>query len=134
MEIQWTQEDLRERSMGFTGYCGIRIDKVEQGYCEVSIPRLEPHHLNPRGMAHGGLICTLMDVCAGVTAIYAHGETRNIVTQNCDIHYLRPAAGSLRAVGRVLKAGRSTCVSQVELMGEDGQLCAQGSFTLFYLP
>lgn len=133
MTEQETRELLRRRHEGFTGYCGIRIDEAGGGLCRAHVA-LEARHLNPRGFAHGGLLGTLMDVAAGSAAITACEPPRMMVTQSAELHYLRPAAGSvLTAAARTVKAGRSVAFVQVDVTDEQGKLVAAGSFELFYI-
>lgn len=126
------EEDARKRLMGFNRFCGIQLDEVDHGYSRGSCV-IEEHHLNPVGIAHGGMICTLMDVCSGTAAVYAGEEKRGGVTQSCNIHYLRPVTGNkMTCEARVVKAGRRTSLVQAELFRGDGELAAVGSFSFFY--
>ena len=98
-------EILEKRYRGFTGYCGIFFDEVLDEGCKVSCA-LRPELLNPDGIAHGGLIATLTDVAAGLMALQADGWAHSIVTQNCNIHYLRPGSGDrLWAESHVIRKG-----------------------------
>ena len=64
--------DIRVRSRGFTGYCGLEFTEVSEERCVITCP-LRPELLNPGGIAHGGLIATLTDVAAGSMALAADG-------------------------------------------------------------
>lgn len=124
---------LRKRREGFTGYCGIVIDEAEDGFCRGHV-EIEAHHLNPRGVVHGGLLSTLLDVTAGTAAIVAFDSPRWAVTQSADVHYLRPARGKrLTAEARAIKAGRSVAFVRAEVFDETGSLVTVGSFEMFYI-
>lgn len=126
------QKILKDRLKGFTGFCGIEIDEVSEGFSRASC-ELQPQHLNPQGKVHGGMISTLMDVCGGTAAIYASKPPRMIVTQSADIHYMRPIKGGvMRAEARALKSGRSTCVVQVDVYGESEKPAATAIYEFFY--
>lgn len=128
-----TRELIRRRHEGFTGYCGLVIDEAAEGFCRMYV-ELQPHHLNPRGAVHGGLLSTLLDVAAGTAAIVAYDPPRWAVTQSADIHYLRPALGSrLTAQAKVVRAGRSVAYVQGEVYDEAGKLVTAGSFDMFYV-
>ena len=76
----------------------------------------------------------MLDVAGGISAAYAGDEPRRVVTQSSDIHYLRPLTGSVMiAEGRVIRAGRHTCLSRVDLFDDQGRLCCTGDLELFYL-
>lgn len=126
-------EILEKRYKGFTGYCGIFFDEVLDEHCKVSCA-LRPELLNPSGIAHGGLIATLTDVAAGLMALQADGWVHNIVTQSCNIHYLRPGCGDrLWAESHVIRKGRRVCVVQVDCFSADGRLCTTALYEIAYL-
>lgn len=117
----------------FNRLVGLRAQAVGQGWCTVVCP-IRPEHLNPRGGVHGGMSASLMDVAGGISAIFASGEARPIVTQSASYHYLRPLMGNtMRAEGRVVKAGRRTCLARTEVYDEQDRLCCTGEVELFYM-
>lgn len=117
----------------FNRLVGLRAEAVAKGWCRVVCDIL-PEHCNPRGSVHGGMIATLADVAGGIAAIYASGEPRPMVTQSAVLHYLRPLEGRrMTAEGQVVKAGRRTCLSRVEIRDEEERLCCTGDLELFYL-
>lgn len=125
--------DVKVRSRGFTGYCGLEFDEIGKERCVISCP-MRPELLNPAGIAHGGLIATLTDVAAGSMALAADGNTRSIVTQSCSIHYLSPGTGDrLRAEAKVLRKGNRVCVVQVDCFSADGTLSAVATYEIAYL-
>ena len=133
MEQKGFSETILRRLAGFTSYCGFEFTEVGDEKCVISCP-LRPELLNPGGVAHGGLIATLTDVAAGMMALQAEGWRRNVVTQSCDIHYLRPGIGALLyAESRVIRKGRRVCVVQVECFGDGGALCATAIYEIAYL-
>ena len=125
---------LKRRCIGFAVLCGFEYEEASVGRTLVSC-RMEERLQNPQGFAHGGLLATLMDVAAGSTALFAHGKYRPVVTQSCDIHYLRPVSGPMvYAEGVCVKAGRRSAVVRVDLRQNDsGLVCASGFFELCYL-
>ena len=133
MSQEHLKEDLKNRYQGFTDYCGIVFDKVMDEGCRVSC-MLRPELLNPSGIAHGGLIATLMDVAAGLMALQADGWVHNIVTQNCSIHYLRPGTGDrLWAESHFIRKGRRVCVVQTDCHSADGTVCTTAIYEIAYL-
>ena len=74
---------------------------------------------------HGGIIATLIDI-AGHAALAAK-LGRRVPTVDMRIDYLRPAVDSdLRAIARVLRAGRSLGVVDVEVVDDAGRSIAVG--------
>ena len=125
---------LKQRQVGFADVCGIEYREASVGRCLVGL-QMDERLLNPQGFAHGGLLATLMDVAAGSVGLFAHGQARPMVTQSCEIHYLRPVSGPLvLAEGRCLKAGRRSAVVQVDVRENDSaRVCATGIFEICYL-
>ncbi len=133
MAVNENRFDVRVRSRGFTGYCGLEFVELSEDRCVISCP-MRPELLNPAGIAHGGLIATLTDVAAGSMALVADGNTRSIVTQSCSIHYLSPGTGdTLRAEAKVLRKGNRVCVVQVDCFSADGTLAAIATYEIAYL-
>ena len=122
----------KARSIGFTGYSGLSYAEIGDDYCAISC-ELQPYHMNPSGMAHGGLIATMTDVAAGTMALEADNCEHNIVTQNCNLHFLRPGYGTLRAVAKVLRKGHRVCVIDVDCFSGDGSLCTHAVYEIAYL-
>ena len=119
-------------SQGFTGLCGLKITEASEGCCTVRCD-ISPQHLNPLGIAHGGLVFTLMDTAAGVAAATVCPPGKRGVPRSAGTHFLRPAvSGRVTAEGRVLKAGRSMALIQGEARDESGELINHGDFEIFY--
>lgn len=133
MENQVPQA-AQERMVGFIRYCGgeLLTCSPEAGVL-MRIPIL-PHHLNFYGKVHGGLISTIMDATAGLTASFAGAEQRPAVTRSADIHYFLPVSGSeIFAKGHVIRAGKTMCLVYVDVLNADDTICATGAFEYFYV-
>lgn len=78
-----------------------------------------------RSHFHGGVIASLIDLTAHAAVAVRVGHM--VPTIDLRIDYLRAVAGPcLTATGRVLRAGRSVAVADVEIRGEDGRVVAVG--------
>jgi uncharacterized protein (TIGR00369 family) len=111
---------------------GIRLGKVGVGTCETSLiveERLRQQH----GFVHGGVIATLADHTAGGAARSVSG-TRDVLTIEFKINYLRPATGDrLRCTASVLRAGKSAIVAEALVFANNAggeQLVAKLTETL----
>ncbi|MFD0915817.1 PaaI family thioesterase [Pseudahrensia aquimaris] len=92
--------------------------------------KLEPQHLNRNGKLHGGLISLLIDSSSGYAASRALSDDADamVVTVSLTTNYLAPADGtSVRAIGRVVRAGRSIVHTTGEIVDENGVVLATGS-------
>lgn len=91
--------------------------------------KIRPESKNPYGMVHGGAIYTLADNATGAAT---HTDGRSYVTQTSALHFLRnQSGGTVTAAARVRHRGRATCLTCVDITGEDGRLLATGEFTFF---
>ena len=81
---------------------------------------------------HGGVLYTISDSCAGITA---RADNRRYVTQCADFHYLSSgkAGERLTARSRVIKRGRSSCIVEVTTFDAAGRQLTLGVFTMFCL-
>ena len=86
--------------------------------------RLRPDHLNANQKVMGGAVFTLADFAF---AVAANGFAERItLSQHVSVTFLAPAKGrELRAEARCVKAGRTTCLYQVEVRDEAGTFVAQ---------
>ena len=87
----------------------------------------------PRGALQGGLVATLADIVGGRMAMEGLDEGSIVVTSDMTVHYLGPVLTTAHAVGHVLRRGRRSVVTRVEVYdGRDGPLAAacQLAFTI----
>ena len=106
---------------------GIRITMVGNGCAEGEM-QIASSHMNPLGIVHGGVMCTLMDQVAGVAAC-SHGSTCRTI--NCEVRFLAPGVeGKLHASANAIRMGGSLAVIGVEVCDDHGTLCAEGTYTL----
>lgn len=77
---------------------------------------------NPSGSVHAGVLATLVDLMGGGLAA-ATVQPDWIATADLTLHVLpRPAGDEVEGVARVLRAGRTTAVIEVELHDDRGAL------------
>lgn len=81
---------------------------------------------NPGGALQGGLVATLADIVGGRMAMVGLGADEIVVTSDLTVHYLAGVThGCAHAVGTVLRRGRRSVVTRVEVYdGRDGELAA----------
>jgi uncharacterized protein (TIGR00369 family) len=81
---------------------------------------------NTAGGLQGGLIATMADVTAGQLVARRSPFGMAVATTDLFIRYLRPIKiGPARAEARILKVGKRSVVTQVDIYrGNDDELCA----------
>jgi uncharacterized protein (TIGR00369 family) len=91
--------------------------------------------INNAGMLQGGIVATIID-CAGGIAASRATDSMKTFTADMNIHFLSAGrVGPVRAVGTVLRQGRTSVVTEVRVydVGADGRLMSVATLT-FQLP
>jgi len=117
----------------FDIYLGVEIERLEKGEAVVTL-RLAAHHLNVRGVVHGGVISSLLDTALGAAVISSIPREWWCATTSLSIQYLGGTGeGLLTATGRVIRNGRRVAFAGGEVLDESGQTVAtaQGSWHLW---
>lgn len=113
---------------------GCSLTVIEPGYVEAVI-ELQHYHQQQLGLVHGGVTATIADVAAGFAGFTLVDEHEHTVTAEIKVSYFAKATGRrLRAVGRVVKAGRTMhfCEADVFCTQFDGNevLVAKATTTM----
>lgn len=110
----------------FVDHCRIEDIGLFEGRTRLRM-EVGPDHLNNLDMAHGGAVCTLLDVAMGTAVRMLVGVPA--MTLDMQVAFLAPSRGTLVAEGRVLKAGRSIVFAEAEIRNAAGELVAKSSGT-----
>lgn len=118
----------------FMKHINCRLTVIEPGYVEAEID-LDVIHQQQIGLVHGGVTATIADVAAGFAGFTLVGPRQHTVTAELKISYFAKGRGRrLRAVGRVVKPGRSLhfCEADVYCHDEDDRavLIARATTTM----
>ena len=116
--------DIFGADIPFVGYCGIEPIESGGGQSRLEVT-VERHHGNQMGVAHGGLLMTLLDVCMGSAARSAVGS--NVVTVDMQVAFTAPAIGHLVGRGRVVRAGKSLIFVEADIVNEAGDIVCRGT-------
>jgi uncharacterized protein (TIGR00369 family) len=93
---------------------------------------LEPIHLSRAGLAHGGLLFTLLDAAMGRAVIHSLPEGHSSPTIEMKINYFRPASkGKIVARGRLVNRSKQLCYGEGEITNAQGKLIARATATFF---
>ncbi len=119
------QNDLFKRiqasflRQGMMNNLGARLLRVEPGLCEVALPHSE-RVSQQQGGFHGGAMGALADIAGGYAALTAAPPDMEVTTVEYKINFLASfSGGELRAVGRVVKAGKRIIVTTAEVVHLD---------------
>ena len=110
----------------------MKITVLSEGYAEAEMP-ISDNKLNGLDVVQGGAIYTLADF-AFAGASNANKDDRRCIGSATSINYIRPGTGSkLKAVAKIIHAGKKTCLSSVEVFNDQNKLVATATFQGFML-
>jgi len=114
---------------------GFRLAELGDGR---AVFECEPRefHYNALGTVHGGLAATLIDSATGCAVHTQLPAGTGYTTVNLGVDNIKAISdtvGTLRCIGRVVRAGNRIAVADAELVGPDGTLYARGSATCLVL-
>lgn len=115
----------------FDDFVGIQmIGFVDDSYL-VTL-EVEPIHLNPVGIVHGGVLCTMLDTAMAKAFFETLPEERRLgAALELKINFLRPTqTGKLTAYGKLINPTRRTAFVEGHIQNEAGKLVAKASATL----
>ena len=118
-------------SVPFLEHLGIEAEESGRGHVRIGLA-LRPEHTNSFGVAHGGVVMSLLDAAMGLAARSAHQHAAGAMTLDMSASFLTGGRGRLTAEGRVLRSGRSVNFCEAEIRDAEGTLVAKalGSFKL----
>lgn len=112
---------------------GFRMASIEAGEAVMELEATERHG-NPMGTLHGGILCDIADAAMGMAYASTLEARESFTTLELKINYLRPFwTGPLRAIGKVVHAGRTVGLTQCDVVDGKGQLIARASSTCMIL-
>lgn len=90
-----------------------------------------PEHLQPYGIVHGGVYCSVVEASASIGAALWYGERGKVVGAANHTNFLRAARdGRMVATATPIHRGRSQQLWQVEVHDVDERLVARGEVRL----
>lgn len=128
--------DLRERvrRSPFHQWAGLELVDIADGVAEVAMD-LRPHHFNPQGIVHGGIITAVADTSIGLAlrSRLPAGFTHR--TAQLNVHFLAKGEGNrLVGTGRALHLGQRMGYGEADVSDGQGRLLARASGTFIVLP
>lgn len=115
---------------------GCELQRYADGEAELTLD-LEDRHTNSFGVAHGGLLMTLMDVAMAHAArsqnLDQPGGGPGLVTIEMKTSFMRPGIGEIRVLGKVLHATASLAFTEGRVLDKKGRVCAHATGTFKFL-
>ncbi len=120
----------------FVKLLGMELQRMHGGEAEVHMS-MQDDHTNSWGVAHGGVLMTLLDVVmahAARSPDTPEGEPLpGVVTIEMKTSFMRPGEGCLVATGRRLHRTASMAFCEAFVHSPAGQLLCHGSGTFKYM-
>ena len=99
---------------------GASVHAVRHGEVEIVLP-FAAHILQQHGFIHAGAVATIADSACGYAALSVMPAEAAVLTTEFKINLLSPAKGErLRAVGRVVRAGKKLVITMAEVFADEG--------------
>ena len=123
------------------GFLGAFGEHVGLRFVEAAPDRLVatwtvgPHLLQPYGIVHGGVHCTVVETLGSVGGAIWFGERGKVVGVNNSTDFYRAVTeGEITSTATAVHQGRSQQVWVVESRDADGRLVSRGQLRLQNLP
>jgi uncharacterized protein (TIGR00369 family) len=112
---------------------GFKIVSLESGQVIVEL-EADERFANPMGTLHGGILCDIADAAMGLSYASTLDEGESFTTLELKINYLKPVwQAKLRAVGKVVKRGKTIGLVECDVIDEQNNLVARASSTCMTL-
>ena len=112
---------------------GFTLSAVSPGEAIVEL-EAGRRHANPMGTLHGGVLCDIADAAMGIAYASTLAEGESFATVEMKINFLKPVwKTKLRAIGRLVKAGKSLGFLECDITDDQQSLVARASSTCMTL-
>lgn len=107
------------------------VEKISEDLVHVHLD-LQPWQCNSFGVAHGGVMMTLLDFAMAMAAKVKHGHMGGAMTIDMSTSFIKGGKGKMVVHGTVLKAGKSIQFCEASAYDASGDLLAKsmGTFKL----
>ena len=121
---------------GVMALIGASLSRVEPGAVDITIAH-RPDLTQQHGFLHAGVVGTIVDSAGGYAGFALFPADCSVLTVEYKLNLIAPADGeSFVAEGRVVKPGRTLCLTQGEVYAQKGgkrSLCALMQQTLIVM-
>ena len=117
----------------FHALIGARLTEKEGGRARYELT-VGPDHLNRRGVAHGGVAASLLDMALGTAVVSAIAPEEWCGTMQISVQFREPIfPGPVTVEGRMARRGRTAAFAEGEVRDAGGKILAtaQGTWTIW---
>jgi len=111
---------------GFDALLGMRLDEAGPDEVRTSV-EITPELLQPYGILHGGVLCSMVETTGSVAAALWYGDRGHVVGTANHTNFLRAAReGTLTARATPVHRGRTQQLWNIDITDVAGRLIAKG--------
>ncbi len=108
----------------FAKLLGLELEDIGAGTATLAV-NVRKELTQNQGIVHGGAIASLIDTATAFAILSLLPPGERVTTVDLTISYLRPVSmGRIRAVTKVVRAGRRLFVVSAEVFDEEGNLAS----------
>ncbi|SDN76539.1 uncharacterized domain 1-containing protein [Paenibacillus sp. yr247] len=112
----------------FWGFLGCEFISMQDQIITIALDA-KPHHLNPIGIVHGGVLSSLLDNAMGIVVMMARPDEK-VVTTNLNVHFVAPLyEGRLLVTAELVHQSRKMITTQGRVIDREGNLGTMGTGT-----
>lgn len=110
-------------------FLGVEILPKENGCVDLAL-EVKPHHSNPYGILHGGVLTTMADTAMGAACLMSN---KKVVTVSMTLEFMHAVPMNTRIItdAKVLHEGRQIFICECNLIDAEKTLYAKASATFF---
>ena len=112
----------------FLAHLGVVPEYAIEGRFRISLD-LKPEYENSFGIAHGGVIMTLLDFAMVAAARSLSDVLLGAMTIDMSFSFLRPSTGKIVVRGTILKLGKTINYLEAIVLNEAGKITTKSSGT-----
>ena len=121
------------KGMAFEHALDLRVTRKHKDGVSVALA-IRPDLLNSNGVLHGGVIASLADEAAWWAIHHHFDQERACTTTELKVNYLLPISGAqVTARAYLVRAGKTLCVSRVDIFDDRKRLAALSTVTYILL-
>jgi uncharacterized protein (TIGR00369 family) len=115
---------------GFTAAMKLSLVTLDKDEVVLEMP-VGPEHLQPHGLVHGGVFCSLVETAGSIGGSLNVDEGLIVVGVENQTSFLRAVRkGRLKSTARPIHVGRRSQLWETEIVDEKGRLVATGRLRL----
>lgn len=112
---------------------GFKLVSAKDGEAVVELD-VDNRFANPMGTLHGGVLCDISDAAMGIAYASLLEDDESFTTLELKINFLKPIWNAhLRAIGVVVKRGKTVGLTECTVLDEKDNLVARASSTCMTL-